>query len=98
MFANGQELAQRLLGAVDLAIDVATLGEYGLEQRCHCARCSADGPGRERRGRKAAWEASTAARPRGECRAIKRAAPQGGSEGPAATYSPRRVSTKYHRR
>jgi hypothetical protein len=67
MFANGQQLAQRLLGAVDLAIDAATLGEYGLAQRCTCARCSADGPGRERRGPRAAWEASTTARPRGEC-------------------------------
>jgi hypothetical protein len=67
MFATGQGLAQTLLGAVDFAIDAATLGEYGLERRCECARCSADGPGRERRGPRTAWEASTTARPRGEC-------------------------------
>ena len=50
----------RILGAVDLAIDFATLGEYGLEPS------SADGRGRERRGHGAAWEALTTAR-RGRC-------------------------------
>ena len=38
-------LAQRVLGAVDLAIDLATLGEYGLEP------VPAEGPCRERPGR-----------------------------------------------
>ena len=58
--------AQRLLGAVDLTIDFATLGEYGLEP------LPADGHGRERRGRKTAWEALATAR-RGGC-AARRAA------------------------
>jgi hypothetical protein len=70
---NRKSIAQRLLGAVDLAIDFATLGEYGLEP------LPADGPCRERTGharRKPSgaaveapwvttWEALTAARPRG---------------------------------
>ncbi len=55
--------AQRILGAVDLAIDFATLGEYGLEPS------SADGRGRERRGHGTAWEALTTAR-RGGCAEI----------------------------
>jgi hypothetical protein len=42
--------AQRILGAVDLAIDFATLGEYGLEP------LPADGPCRARAG-DAGWEA-----------------------------------------
>jgi hypothetical protein len=54
-------IAQRVLGAVDLAIDFATLGEYGLEP------LPADGPCRERPGRKTGWEALTAARSRGRC-------------------------------
>jgi hypothetical protein len=65
---NGRtSFAQRLLGAVDLTIDFATLGEYGLEP------LPADGPGCERAG-DAGWEAlawSTAGsgRPsrRGDC-------------------------------
>lgn len=61
MFARRTPLAQRVLGAVDLAIDVATLGEYGLEP------CPADEPCRERPGRKTGWEALTTARPRGGC-------------------------------
>jgi hypothetical protein len=59
---NCKSPAQRLLGAVDLAIDFATLGEYGLEPS------PVDGPGRERCGRKTAWEALTTAR-RGGCAA-----------------------------
>jgi hypothetical protein len=48
---NGRtSFAQRVLGAVDLAIDFATLGEYGLEP------LPADGPGCERVG-DAGWEA-----------------------------------------
>jgi hypothetical protein len=59
--ARGENsFAQRFLGAVDLAIDFATLGEYGLEP------LPADGPVRERRGRKTTWEALTTAR-RGGC-------------------------------
>lgn len=61
MFARGTHLTERVLGAVDLAIDIATLGEYGLEP------CSADEPRRERPGRKTGWEALLTARPRRAC-------------------------------
>jgi hypothetical protein len=48
---NGRtSFAQRLAGAVDLALDFATLGEYGLEP------LPADGPACERAG-DAGWEA-----------------------------------------
>jgi len=60
-FARRTPFAQRVLGAVDLAIDAATLGEYGLEP------WPADEPCRERPGRSAGWEALPAARPRGAC-------------------------------
>ena len=60
-FARRTPFARRVLGAVDLAIDVATLGEYGLEP------WPADEPCRERPGRSAGWEALPAARPRGAC-------------------------------
>jgi hypothetical protein len=67
MFDRQQALGHRLLSAADLAIDFATLGEYGLEP------IPAAGP-RERPGhapssrRAAGWEAFTSAR-RGACRA-----------------------------
>jgi len=51
MYGRHRSLAQRLLGAVDLAIDFATLGEYGLET------VPADGPCRERPGHATGWEA-----------------------------------------
>ena len=57
--------AQRILGAVDLAIDFATLGEYGLEPLPGDAEGSADGLCRERRGYTTAWEALTTTRRRG---------------------------------
>jgi hypothetical protein len=47
-------MSQRLLGAVDLAIDLATLGEYGLEE------LPADEPCRERAGHRSDWEAFAA--------------------------------------
>jgi hypothetical protein len=59
-------LGQQMISGVDLAIDFATLGEYGLEPR------SADGPCRERTGRRSrpgrrpGWEALAMAR-RGAC-------------------------------
>ena len=58
-------IGQRLLGGVDLVIDLATLGSYGLEP------IPADGPCREhgqRRPtlRRSAWEELPAAR-RGAC-------------------------------
>lgn len=56
-----KRFAQRMLGAVDLAIDFATLGEYGLEP------VPADEPCRERPGRRTGWEALATVR-RGHCR------------------------------
>jgi hypothetical protein len=58
--------AQRALGAIDLAIEFATLGEYGLEP------LPADGPCRERVGHSAGWEALATARPRGCDAAVRR--------------------------
>ena len=43
-------VGQRILGAIDLAIDFATLGEYGLEPLPAQAGGPADGPCRERPG------------------------------------------------
>jgi hypothetical protein len=70
MFVRRNAIAQRLLSGVDLLMDLATLGEYGLEP------LPADGPCRERArskgapvgrpGTRPAWEASTTAR-RGAC-------------------------------
>ena len=66
MFDRRQALGRRLVNAADLAIDFATLGEYGLEP------IPADGP-RERPGhaptsrRATGWEAFASAR-RGACR------------------------------
>jgi hypothetical protein len=58
-------MSHRLLSAVDLAIDFATLGEYGLEPQ------TADGPCRERSDHRSDWEAlrrpSAARARRGEC-------------------------------
>jgi hypothetical protein len=58
-------VGQRLLGAIDLAIDFATLGEYGL--------APADGPCRERPGLTTGWEAFAKAR-RGDCVRVERSA------------------------
>jgi hypothetical protein len=65
MFDRRQALG-RLAGAVDLVIDFATLGEYGLEP------IPADGPcerpdGVMNSGRAGGWEALAPAR-RGACR------------------------------
>jgi hypothetical protein len=56
-----RSFAQRALGAIDLAIEFTTLGEYGLEP------LPADGPCRERPGHTPGREAFATARPRG-CR------------------------------
>jgi hypothetical protein len=63
-----KSFAQRVLGAVDLAIDLATLGEYGLQTWPEETGCLADGSRRERRGRVTAWEALPTTRPRGRVR------------------------------
>ena len=60
MFDRRQSLAQRLAGSIDLLIDVATLGEYGLEplpaevpcpaRPTHVSAWEALPVGRDRRG------------------------------------------------
>jgi hypothetical protein len=62
-------LSQRVLGAIDLAIDFATLGEYGLETWPKETGCLADESCRERRGHTTAWEALPTTRPRGRAAA-----------------------------
>jgi hypothetical protein len=68
---HGQhDFGRQVIDGVDLMIDFATLGEYGLEPR------SADGPCRERAGRRSrpdrrpGWEALAMAR-RGACAASR---------------------------
>lgn len=68
------DLGQQVASGVDLMIDFATLGEYGLEPRPEPAGSGwrADGPCRERPGRRSrpdrrpGWEVSATAR-RGAC-------------------------------
>jgi hypothetical protein len=66
MFHGRRQLGQRFLDGVDLVIDFATLGEYGLEP------LHADGFSRERAGRRSrpnrrpGWEALVTTR-RGAC-------------------------------
>jgi hypothetical protein len=76
MFDSKTTLTGRLTDAVDLLIDLATLGEYGLEP---VGRTSPSCEGRRRQR----------AAPSGRPRVI---------EEPAATYSPRGLPPKYHRR
>jgi hypothetical protein len=64
---------QRILGAIDLAIDFATLGEYGLEPLSTSPGTPADGPCRERSGQPTGWEAFAKAR-RGDCVRVQRSA------------------------
>jgi hypothetical protein len=67
-------VGQRILGAIDLAIDFATLGEYGLEPLpARGAGSLADGPCRERPGQSTGWEAFAKAR-RGDCVRVQRSA------------------------
>ena len=68
---NSKCLRQRILGAIDLAIDFATLGEYGLEPLPaatpgHGGSSLADGPCRERPGQQTGRETFAKAR-RGAC-------------------------------
>jgi hypothetical protein len=74
MMKTKNKFAQRMLGAVDLAIDFATLGEYGLEPLPTDGTCR-ERPGRARRKPSraaveapysAGWEALATAR-RGLC-------------------------------
>ena len=67
-------VGQRVLGAIDLAIDFATLGEYGLEPLpARTAGGLADGPCRERPGQTTGWEAFAKAR-RGDCVRVQHSA------------------------
>jgi hypothetical protein len=50
MFERREDIAGRVAGAVDLLVDFATLGEYGLEPLPADGRCELD-------GRRAGWEA-----------------------------------------
>lgn len=68
-------MTNRLLGAVDLAIDLATLGEYGLETLPDEAECELTGTG---------WEALAPAR-RGGCVLVG----TGGAEPLDAVYAGR---------
>jgi len=52
--------AGKMAGAIDLLVDFATLGEYGLEAAPADGRCEQD-------GLRAAWEALAPSR-RGSCR------------------------------
>ncbi len=70
---SSSTFARRVLGGVDLAIDLATLGEYGLEPLDEAARGDADEHCRERPGHVAGWEALAKSRSRGRCRAPARA-------------------------
>jgi len=58
-------IGQRLLGGVDLAIDLATLGAYGLEPLPADGHCREQGQRRPTL-RRSAWEALPTAR-RGAC-------------------------------
>jgi hypothetical protein len=63
-------ITHSLLSAVDLAIDLATLGEYGLETLPDEAECELTGSG---------WEALAPARRRGACATTGDAEPVGGA-------------------
>ena len=98
-----------LADAVDLVIDFATLGEYGLEP-ADAGAPALRGPAARRvdprgraleRGTKSLRDAARVAEPAAQVAPERRkAAPNGRpeSEEPAATYSPRRLPPKYHRR
>jgi hypothetical protein len=62
------DLGQQVFSGVDLLIDFATLGEYGLEPRSAVGRCRERTSRRPRAGRRPGWEASATAR-RGACAA-----------------------------
>ena len=84
MFDCKQTLTGRLTNAVDLMMDFATLGEYGLEpvgrapERCNGER------------RRIQADSGRSPRPIPARTAKKKE--------PAATYSPRGLPPKYHRR
>jgi hypothetical protein len=65
MFERRDKFAGRVAGAIDLLVDFATLGEYGLEPLPADGRCELD-------GRRAGWEALATSR-RGSCGEVARA-------------------------
>jgi hypothetical protein len=65
MFERRENTVGRVAGAIDLLVDFATLGEYGLEPLPADGRCELD-------GRRAGWEALATLR-RGNCRETTRA-------------------------
>jgi hypothetical protein len=66
MFHGRRKLGQRILGAVDLAVDLATLGEYGLEPVAADGTCGERAGRRDRPTRRSDWEALATSR-RGAC-------------------------------
>lgn len=63
---DNKSMAQRVLGAVDLAIDFATLGEYGLEPiTADPDHAAAQPPRRTRKRRRALQPTVSGARARG---------------------------------
>lgn len=65
VFERRNSFAGRMAGAIDLLVDFATLGEYGLEPLPADGCCELD-------GQRAGWEALAAPR-RGSCRKPGRA-------------------------
>ena len=68
MFERRDNPAGLLAGAIDLLVDFATLGEYGLEPLPADGRCELD-------GLRAGWEALATSR-RGSCDETTRARPK----------------------
>jgi hypothetical protein len=60
------DLGQQVISGVDLMIDFATLGEYGLEPRPGAGSCRERPDRRPRPSRRPGWEALATAR-RGAC-------------------------------
>ncbi len=66
MFDSKTKIQNRLIDTIDLVVDLATLGEYGLEpldaaeEACAGGRC-------EQEGRKAGWEALVTPRRGSRC-------------------------------
>lgn len=57
MFHGRNDLGQKVLGGVDLMIDFATLGEYGLEPLDADGSCRERADRRSRPSRRPGWEA-----------------------------------------
>ena len=66
MFHRRIDLAQRTVSGVDLAIDFATLGEYGLEPLPADGSCRARADRRSKPSRRPGWEVLATTR-RGAC-------------------------------